>query len=972
MWDYRKSKMRKIKTDAFPEIEREFTSFLLHKKVWISWVFFVIISDIWLGLNPGGRSKMKRFLLIAAFSLCWTQVSAQTLYVPSGEYGSIQSAIEDANDGDTIVVSAGTYQENINFLGKAITLRSIDPNDPNIVAATIIDGSNPTDPNIGSVVTFNNGEDTNSVLSGFTIQNGSGQTDPTVTWRIWTGNNGDGGGALCTGASPTITKNVFRNCRAKYGGGGIFCHNNASPVITHNTFLNNYAGWYGGAVFARLYCSPTISDNTFKENQCDYLGGAVYFADHSHPKITNNWFEKNDCRLLYAGAIYYFVSCSPVIACNFFIANTAQSVGSAMNMNAGSSGVVINNYFKDNSTRASNGAAIRVSSGGYDLIANNIIVENVGIGISTESGSAPIVKNNNVWGNTVSNYGGTLSDQTGINGNISDDPQIAPELPEPFNSFFEFDVNSPCIDAGGNDSVPSWLTLDYDGTSRIFNGVVDMGPQEYHSLRVPQDFDTIQQAVNAAQSGDEIVVSPGFYRENVDFLDKNIRLRSLNPFDSNCVAQTVIDGNDVNSCIKILAGQDDSTIVAGFWIQNGHGQFGGGIHVGNSVGPQLMYNYVTGNTAFKPQGNTTGGYGGGIDCRSNSYAEVVNNTVIGNFAEVAGGGVHVGPGSTCLIENNRILENRTIGEAGGGIYCYNKTTAWIIGNEIIGNVAETACGGGIWVWESPGGIIEDNVIIGNVSIPTSPGGSDGRGGGIGMLKASTLIRNNLICGNKAAQGGGIWIQYQGSSKVVNNTIVGNIADLQGAGIAVAWGVYSPIINNIIANNGSGGGIYVISSHTMPSEPNLIANDIWNNQDGNYLGDINDLTGSAGNISADPCFVDAGYWDANSAPEDPNDDYWVQGDYRIGYYSPCRDSGSSDNAPDTDINGNPRPHFTGFDIGAYELQIYDLTATGTVDFTDLSLLADFWLVEGPSIPADLDDSGLVDFYDFALLTSDWLE
>ncbi len=921
---------------------------------------------------------MKRFLLIAAFTLCWTQVSAQTLYVPSGEYSSIQSAINDANDGDTIVVSAGTYQENINFLGKAITVWSVDPNDPNVVAATIIDGSNPVDPNIGSVATFNNGEDTNSVLSGFTIQNGSGQTDPTVTWRLWTGNNGDGGGALCSGASPTITKNIFKNCTAEYGGGGIFCHNNASPIITNNTFLNNYAGWYGGAIFGRLQCSPTISNNTFKENECKYLGGAVYLADRSYSEITNNWFERNNCKRLHGGAIYYFVNSAPIVACNFFIGNTCSGphsnspTGSAILMEAGTAGKIINNLFTANACINSQGAVIAIGDNTADLIANNIIYANDDVGIATSSGAGPMIQNNDVWGNAGGNYGGSIGDQTGINDNISDDPEIAPELPEPFTSFFEFNPDSPCIDAGNNGSVPAWLTSDYDGTSRVVNDVVDIGPQEFHSLRVPQDFNTIQEAVNAAQSGDEIVVSPGFYRENIDFLTKNIRLRSLNFLDPNCVAQTVIDGNDVNSCIKILSGQDESTAVAGFWIQNGHGQFGGGIHVANSIGPLLMYNYITNNTAFKPEGSATGGYGGGVDCRNNSYAEVLNNTIIGNFAKAAGGGVHVGPWSSCLIQNNGILENRTIGEAGGGIYCYDKTTAWIIGNEIIGNIAETANGGGIWQWESLGGIIEGNIIVGNTAMPTGPGGSEGRGGGIGFLKAATLIRNNIICGNKAKEGGGIWIQSGGTCKVINNTVVGNIADDVGAGIAVAYNVYSPIINNIVANNGSGGGIYVKPHETFPSEPNIIANDLWDNQDGNYLGDINNLTGIAGNISADPCFVNAGCWDANDTPEDPNDDYWVQGDYHIGYLSLCRDSGSSDGAPDADIDANPRPHFTGFDIGAYELQIYDLVASGTVDFIDISLLADFWLAQGSSMPADLNDNGTVDFRDFALLSSDWLK
>ena len=915
---------------------------------------------------------MHRFWCLIILLFCVQQVRAEILYVPS-QYSTIQSALDNALDGDNVVVSPGTYLENIDFKGKAVTVRSTDPNDPNVVAATIIDGSNPADPNFGSVVTFKSGEDNDSVLAGFTIQNGSGHTDPTVNWRFWTGNNGDGGGAFCSSTSPTITKNIFKNCHAQYGGGGIFCNNNASPVITYNTFLNNYAGVYGGAVFARLYCSPTISNNTFKQNDCVYLGGAVYLADHCYSTVTNNLFEENNAELLRGGAIYYFVSSAPTVACNFFISNTAKDQGSAISTNAVSTGVIVNNYFTGNASQAPNVATIIIGSSGYDLVANNIVFENIGVGISIDPGAGATFYNNDVWNNSAGNYGSTLSDQTGINGNISADPKIEPDFPVPFTSFFELNADSPCINTGSNASVPAWLTLDYDGTSRVVNGVVDIGPQEFHSLRVPQDYNTIQGAINTAQSGDEIIVSPGFYRENINFLTKNLRLRSINFLDPNCVAQTIIDGGGVNSCIAILGGQDESTVVAGLWIQNGHGQFGGGIHVDNSVGPVLMYNYITQNTAYKPQGATTGGYGGGIDSRNYAYSEVRNNTITGNFAEVAGGGVHVGPYSTCTIKNNRITDNSTIGEAGGGIYCYDKTTAWITGNEISGNQAITANGGGIWQWESPGGLIEDNIIFGNISTAVYPGNGDGGcGGGIGFFfNAATLVRNNLVCGNRADQGGGIWIQTGSTCEIVNNTVVGNMADTNGAGIAVAYGVYSPIINNVVAYNGHGGGIYVKPSRPMPSRPNVIANDSWNNESGNYAGDINDLTGTAGNISADPCFINAGHWDANGTPEDPNDDYWVQGDYRIGYYSPCRDAGLPDiNAPVVDIDGNPRPHFAGFDIGAYELQIYDLTVTGAVDFTDIALLADSWLAEGESLPADLNADGRVDFRDFAILSGDW--
>lgn len=117
---------------------------------------------------------MRRFLLILAVLFPCCQLYGRTLYVGSSHpYGSIQSAISDANDGDTIIVSAGTYYENIDFIGRVVTVRSLDPNDPNVVAATIINGSTPADPNRASTVTFRSGEDVNSVLSGFTITGGS-------------------------------------------------------------------------------------------------------------------------------------------------------------------------------------------------------------------------------------------------------------------------------------------------------------------------------------------------------------------------------------------------------------------------------------------------------------------------------------------------------------------------------------------------------------------------------------------------------------------------------------------------------------------------------------------------------------------------------------------------------------------------------------------------------------------------------
>jgi hypothetical protein len=84
------------------------------------------------------------------------------------DFNSIQSAINDANDGDTVLVSQGHYYENVDFVGKAISVMSLDPNDANVVKNTIIDANGS-----GSCITFNSGEDANTVIQGLFITGGN-------------------------------------------------------------------------------------------------------------------------------------------------------------------------------------------------------------------------------------------------------------------------------------------------------------------------------------------------------------------------------------------------------------------------------------------------------------------------------------------------------------------------------------------------------------------------------------------------------------------------------------------------------------------------------------------------------------------------------------------------------------------------------------------------------------------------------
>ena len=100
---------------------------------------------------------------------------ADRILVPA-DYVTIQGGIEAASNGDTVLVASGTYFENINYRGKAITVASlfIIDGDTNHINSTIIDGSLATNPDSASVVYFINGEDTTSILQGFTITGGTG------------------------------------------------------------------------------------------------------------------------------------------------------------------------------------------------------------------------------------------------------------------------------------------------------------------------------------------------------------------------------------------------------------------------------------------------------------------------------------------------------------------------------------------------------------------------------------------------------------------------------------------------------------------------------------------------------------------------------------------------------------------------------------------------------------------------------
>ncbi len=139
-------------------------------------------------------------------------------------YCSIQDAIDNAVGTDEIVVAAGTYFEMINFLGKAITVRSTDPQDPVVVANTIIDGTGHF-----HVVQCVSGEGPDTVLEGFVITGGNANSFP---------DNNFGGGMYNNNSNPTVTNCTFSENSADFRGGGMY-NSSSTPTVTDCTFCGN-------------------------------------------------------------------------------------------------------------------------------------------------------------------------------------------------------------------------------------------------------------------------------------------------------------------------------------------------------------------------------------------------------------------------------------------------------------------------------------------------------------------------------------------------------------------------------------------------------------------------------------------------------------------------------------------------------------------------------------------------------------
>lgn len=389
---------------------------------------------------------MKSMLQFLALALTIAASAfAQIIRVPADQ-PTIQAGINAAFPGDTVLVADGTYYENIDFKGKAITVASyfLIDGDTTHIDSTIIDGSRPTDPNLGSVVTFQSTEDTTSVLYGFTITGGSGTLSPSQTLRA-------GGGVFCiSNGCKIISNKIISNSvtgPAVRGGGVAVMLSGSIPFVVlkdnqieHNTITANSSSALGGGLF--LFCNAKITANSISDNTCTGTASSIYaygggiVCPGTQPPISreiimeNNTITHNSvhsyCNL--AGSVHPGSGGVSIEGCNGRMTKNEISyneVWDYSNLGSGSIGVgvgasadsflVDGNIIRYNAykqgTGSSYGGGMQVYGTGFISVINNIVEGNLatyGGGVLIFNTSTSHIVNNTIINNRAT-YGGGIS-----------------------------------------------------------------------------------------------------------------------------------------------------------------------------------------------------------------------------------------------------------------------------------------------------------------------------------------------------------------------------------------------------------------------------------------------------------------------------------------------------------------------------------------------------------------------------------
>ncbi len=335
----------------------------------------------------GNLMRILRIFTTGVMLLASVSAFSTTIHVPDSQ-PTIQAGINAAANGDTVLVAPNTYEELIDFSGKAICLKSETGAENTILTYPA---------RCDNLIKFTSCEDTLSILDGFTILN--------VSHNL--------GCVKLDYSSGTIKNCVLENTT------------NFKPSPSSMGAVGMFDGGF-----------LIVEDCYFEGNQS--YGPVGISVAGGEGRFTGNIFINNDAYGAFGGAIGPSGT-SFLIEGNIFINNHAASQGGALFIGTNTNTIVRNNTFIGNISDGNDGGAICIwyySSG--IQIYNNIFLNNSGYAVANQHGSSASFNCNNTWGNTPEDYAGNID--PGLS-SFSADPQFC----DAFNHNYHISACSPCV-----------------------------------------------------------------------------------------------------------------------------------------------------------------------------------------------------------------------------------------------------------------------------------------------------------------------------------------------------------------------------------------------------------------------------------------------------------------------------------------------------------------------------------------------
>jgi len=435
---------------------------------------------------------------------------------------------------------------------------------------------------------------------------------------------------------------------------------------------------------------------------------------------------------------------------------------------------------------------------------------------------------------------------------------------------------------------------------------------------VPNDYDTIQEAIDASSTGDTVWVAAGTYYENILLAPgpnnkTNLTLISENGPELTVISAPSIDGGDNGSVVTIAA--NFNATLDGFTIRDGSTSGnGGGVLIGTDASPTINNCIITNNSAS--------GFGGGITVGS-SATPTINNCIITHNSALAGGGISVASSTSPTITNCTITHNEASLRAGGILFA-DFSTPFIDNCTISYNLAPF--GGGISCGGSSAPFITNSTFQNNSA--TGDTAADNGGGLHGAPYSTPIIINCDFKDNTSEHNGGAMAFDSSEPLIVNCTFDNNRANLSGGGISILES--APKITNCSFSNNSaltnpGGAI----ACNTPSPETTVTNSVfWGDHPAEIACDANTISVTYSDIQGGPNWPSntdmtrerAGRWPGTgNINADPRFLDQANGDFHLTNDSPCVDAGDNSD-PDlqtTDIESNLRIVGPAVDMGAFE-------------------------------------------------------